>query len=235
MSIKRHPNRREVMKRFFWTGLAAGTGLIAPSPWSLGIQAASNRVPRTFKFNLSLDDEIIGTHKIHLKQDDATDVWRHETNINIRVSLGIFGDITYDHRCIEEWDQGRLLKLSSNTDDDGEKFQVSGQTDGDEFVTVGPNGRYRSPGRLMTTNGLWTESFCNQEEVIDAVTGGVIGVVIDPITTRRRRRKENQRQLNSYDVVSAKITGELLYDSAGIWSGGILQKSGQEIEYEQIQ
>jgi len=71
--------------------------------------------------------------------------------------------------------------------------------------------------------------------VIDAVTGGVIGVVIDPITNRRRRRKENQRQLNSYDVVSAKITGELLYDSAGIWSGGILQKSGQEIEYEQIQ
>lgn len=234
MSIERFHNRRQIMKTIFWSGLAAGAGFTSAFPSASLAQASTERVPRTFKFNLSLSDDKIGTHEIIITQDGTSDIWHHETNINVSVSLGIFGDITYDHHCVEEWENGRLRALMSKTNDDGEKFQVTGQATGSDFVTQGPDGQYRSPRQLMTTNSLWTENFCAQDEVIDAATGGVIGVVIDPINNRRRSRTEKQQQLSSYDVVSAKITGELLYDTAGIWSGGILQKNGQEIKYEQV-
>lgn len=222
------------MKSIFCSGLAAGAGFTSAFPWTFLAQAETERVPHTFKFNLSLNDDKIGAHEIIIAQDGASGNWRHETNVNVRVSLGIFGDITYDHHCVEEWGKGRLRSLMSRTNDDGEKFQVNGQADGNGFVTQGPDGQYRASGQLMTTNSLWSENFCAQDEVIDAATGGVIGVVIDPINKRRLSRTEKQQRLSSYDVVSAKITGELLYDTAGIWSGGILQKNGQEIEYEQV-
>jgi len=234
MSIEQFLSRRHIARALFTSGIVVGAGLILPVPSAHKTQAAMMRKPHIFKFNLSMGDDNIGAHEIKINQDGSSGIWRHETIIDVRVSLGIFGDITFYHHCIEEWQNGRLHTLMSETDDDGEKYQVNGHTDGTEFVTNGPDGQYRSSGRLMTTNSLWTESFCNQEEVIDAATGGVIGVVIDPINKGHSPSKTNKHQVSSYDVVSAKITGELLYDSAGIWSGGILQKNGQEIKYEQI-
>lgn len=224
-------NRRRVLGLFTSCVTIAANSILTPFP-VFAARSAIERASNTFRFDLILDEEKIGTHQITIGRVGISDIWRHETNVSASVSLGIFGDITFDHHSIEDWKHGRLQKLTSETDDDGEKFSVTGRADGDNFITNGPDGTFRASGDLMTTNDVWTETFCRQQEVIDAATGGVIGIVADP-AGQRTARDALKHGLRPYDVVSAKITGQLLYDDTGIWTGGTLQKNGQEIEYDQ--
>lgn len=232
MTRDKHDMIRRQSLSFLLAGLTVGFGSILMPASAYSAKPTSQQSPRTFRFDLILDEEKIGAHELVIKRIGSTDVWRHETTVRASVSLGIFGAITFDHHSIEEWEQNRLQKLESETDDDGEKFSVIGLIEDDEFVTEGPDGRFRAPGTLMTTNGVWTEKFCHQQEVIDAATGGVIGIVADP-ASRRTARSALKQGLRPYDVVSAKITGQLLYTDTGIWTGGTLQKNGQEINYDQ--
>lgn len=227
-----HPVERRRILSLLISGVAIGVSAMTTSFPVYAARSKIEQTPNTFRFDLMLDEDKIGDHQVTISRVRSSDIWRHETTVRASVSLGIFGDITFDHHSIEDWKSGRLQELTSNTDDDGEKFSVTGRADGEEFVTDGPDGRFRAPGDLMTTNDVWTERFCQQKEVIDAATGGVIGIVADPANNRTAREALNQG-LRPYDVVSAKITGQLLYTDAGIWTGGTLQKNGQEIEYDQ--
>lgn len=232
MPRENHQVDRRRLLGFFTSGIAVGISSILVPSSVAGARPEIEREPNSLRFDLMLDEEKIGTHQITMKPVGSPDVWRHETIVSASVSLGIFGDITFEHHSIEDWRDGRLQKLSSETDDNGEKFSVTGRMDGGEFVTDGPDGRFRASGQLMTTNDVWTEHFCRQQEVIDAATGGVIGIVADP-AGNGTGRDALKKGVRPYDVVSAKITGQLLYDKSGIWTGGTLQKNGQEIEYDQ--
>lgn len=223
--------RREALTLLF-SGVATGTVSMLIPASTVCAKALVKQAPHSFRFDLLLDQEKIGTHELLIEHTASADVWRHETTVDVSVSLGIFGDITFYHHSIEEWKNGRLVRLESETNDDGEKFSVVGRVEGDEFVTDGPDGRFRAAGRLLTTNDVWTESFCQQKEVIDSATGGVIGIVADPATGETTKAVTRQ-DLRPYDVVSAKITGQLLYNESGIWTGGTLQRNGQEIDYDQ--
>jgi hypothetical protein len=173
----------------------------------------------------------IGTHRIAVMPETESGNWRVEVAMDIKVSLGWFGEITFKHHCQEVWQDGRIVELTSTTDDDGDVFNVNGEARGADFALQGPSGPFLAPANLLTSSSAWSEAVCRQDQLIDATHGSVIGVVADLKGERQVETVRGRLRARRYDFVSPLLSGELLYGTEGEWIGGQLHRKGQKIDY----
>lgn len=214
---------------------AAALGPIAtPASWIVSMWPTLSHaapVPLDLVFDANWRGDRIGTHEIKVKPLDSGAAWRTEVLIDMTVNLGLFGKITFRHECIENWRNGRLVELTSKTEDDGSVFSVAGKAKGDKFSMEGPGGLKLAPSNLLTTSSAWSVEVCRQEQLIDVTHGDIIGVVANRKEPARVDTKGRTQAVQYYSVMSPLIAGDLVYDRNGIWLGGRLERSGASIDY----
>lgn len=195
--------------------------------------AGAQAPPRALdlEFRALWGNKQIGTHRIAVTPEGEPGNWRVQVVMDIKVSLGWFGEITFKHDCREVWQDGRIVELRSTTDDDGDVFSVNGEARGADFALEGPGGPFIAPGDLLTSSSAWSEAVCRQDRLIDATHGSIIGVVADLVGERQVETPRGAMQARRYDIVSPLISGELLYATDGDWIGGQLHRKGQKIDY----
>ena len=204
--------------------------LLAPRPARAAMPSVPDvAVSRTFEVFWGKD--AIGSHRIEVTPTGGPGDRDVAVDIDLLIDLGWFGEITYVHSSREAWRGGRIVRLESNTDDDGDVYSVSGRAAGDGFEVSGPRGLVKAPGNLMTSNGTWSESICGQKRIIDA-TGGTVVDLVARLQDRAGDEGDGSAGLaRAYQVTCPMIAGSFWYDAAGLWMRSRLVRSGYKIDY----
>jgi len=225
-----------VSRRSFLSGLGAFV-LTTPAAYPLMTWAAAPAGahaptrPIDLNFRMFWKRKEIGIHRVSVRPEGEAGSWRLATDIDLEVKVFIVGKIVFKHHAEEVWRNGRIMELKSETQSDGKVYGVSGRAEGNDFALKGPAGPYLAPGSMLTTNSLWTESVCAQRQLIDATNGSVIGLVTKERGAKSVATEAGASTARAYDVVSPLIAGEFWFNDEGVWTGGVIEKSGQKVNY----
>jgi len=209
-------------------GRRLALGAIAALPASGAVGALPIPPARRLGFRVMRNGSNIGQHVLDFEPDGP----RLTVRIAVDLAVGI-GPITlyrYTHRAVERWEDGRVVSLEAETNDDGSPSTITmRRQDGRLAVESSRAGRYVAPpGTLPATH--WNRRMLDGP-FINTQTGEVLRPTV------RREGAEPlpwapQRQGERF-VLSGAVDLETWYDAAPNWIGLRFRASdGSGIHYE---
>lgn len=195
----------------------AATAMVLPG-------AAGNR-----RFSVLRDGDRIGTHTI--VYSPATGETRISTEIHLLVKVAFFTVYEFSHRSQETWRAGRLMSLNSETVEHGETLHVEGAATPQGFRVVSKGGPFIASAATLTSNSLWTPAVLEQETLVDAQHGGIIGVSARKIADEQITVVGRQVRATRYTFITPYLAGSIWYDQENLWVHGELERDGSKIEY----
>jgi hypothetical protein len=169
---------------------------------------------QTWDFRVFLDQKEIGTHRFDLVDRDGERELTSEARMAVKVLF--VTAYTYDHHDVEHWNGDCLSKLSSTTDDNGDKHRVDVQRRDGETVVQTLEGTQRL-GQCVLTFAYWNPAMLQQTELLNSQDGknvkvkitdaGADAIVVRGVKTPARR----------YELRSEKLSIDLWYSEQQEW------------------
>ena len=153
------------------------------------------------------------------------------TEVEVSVKRLFLTVFSYSHRSEERWRDGRLVALKSQTTEGGETFRVDGAGGTSGFHVVGKEGPFIAPTAALTSNCLWNSAILQQEAVIDAQHGGVIGISVHQLGGDHIVIGGRPVAAKRFRFITPDLAGTLWYDDAGRWVSAALERDGAILEY----
>jgi hypothetical protein len=198
--------------------------LLAATPVITGPGDPANR-----RFSLVYKGHTIGRHVV--RSASVIEDVRVSTEIEVTVKRLFLTVFSYSHRSEERWRDGRLMALKSETTEGGETFSVDGALVAKGFRVVGKEGPFIAPPAALTSNCLWNSAILQQEAVIDAQHGGVIGLSVRKLADEHIVIAGRPMAATRFRFITPDLAGTLWYDDAGRWVSGALERDGATLEY----
>jgi len=196
----------------------AATAVVLPA-------AAANR-----RFSVLYKGDKIGTHTV--LYSSATGETRIETEIHLLVKVAFFTLLAFGHRSTEIWRDGQLMSLNSETVEHGETLLVEGAATPQGFRVVSKGGPFIASAATLTSNSLWTPAVLEQETVVDAQHGGIIGVSARKFADEQIAIAGRQVLATRYTFITPYLAGSIWYDENNLWVRGEFERDGSKIQYQ---
>ena len=172
----------------------------------------------------------IGAHTILYSA--LTGETRVTTEIHLLVKVFLFTVFAFSHRSEEIWRAGQLMFLNSETVEHGETLQVEGAATPQGFRVVSEGGPFLASAATLTSNSLWTPAVLEQETVVDAQHGGIIGVSARRVADQYIMVAGRQVRATRYKLITPYLAGSIWYDEENLWVRGEFERDGAKIQYE---
>ena len=209
-------------------GLAA-TGAAMPLLRPLPSVRAYAAARRDLRFRALWHGSSIGEHRVAFRTDGDRLVV--DTHIDIAVRVLFFTVFRLKHDAQEIWQAGRLVSVTSTTDRDGTRLQVSGNAVADGFRIVGEDGPFLATADLLTTNALWDSRIVHEQRLIDVQYGGEIGLVAKLLGDEQVDTPQGPVRASRYQIITPHYAGSVFYDGDQSWVKALIELKGQTIEY----
>ena len=209
-------------------GLAA-TAAAMPLLGPLASARAHAAARRDLRFRALWHGSSIGEHRVAFRTDGDRLVV--DTHIDIAVRVLFFNVFRLTHDAQEIWQSGRLVSVTSTTDRDGTRLQVSGNAAADGFRIVGENGPFLAAADLLTTNALWDSRIVHEQRLIDVQYGGEIGLVARLLGEEQVVTPQGPVRASRYQMITPHYAGSVFYDGDQRWVKALIELKGQTIEY----
>jgi hypothetical protein len=216
------------MSRRRLLGLAA-TAAALPLPRPLPSVRAYAATQRNLRFRALWHGSSIGQHRVAFGTDGDRLVV--DTHIDIAVRVLFFDVFRLTHDAQEIWQSGRLVSVTSTTNRDGTRLQVSGNAAADGFRIVGENGPFLAAADLLTTNAPWDMRIVHEHRLIDVQYGGEVGLVARPLGEEQVTTPQGQVHASRYQMITPHYAGTAFYDGGGRWVKALIEVKGETIEY----
>lgn len=178
------------------------------------LSAAADAVPQgAQRFTVLRNGDEIGSHVMDFKSDgDTTQIDIH-TNITVKVLM--ISVYHFEHEDHEIWKNGRLVSLTTRTDDDGTAHQLSVSDDAGNLNIKGDGKPWTRPAPPEAIPGsVWNQAVIKQTTILNTLDGSPMEVkVVDagPETVKVR----NGTQRAEHYILSGDLNRELWYDEKG--------------------
>lgn len=165
-------------------------------------------------FTVTRNDKPIGRQVFNFESENGLQIVRVRT----RIVYELLGVVLYrfDHDSTEIWRRGRMISLSSRTNDDGEKLELEARAEGPDLL-VRLNGKDE---RLKSTNfpaSLWNPLTVDAKSLVDTVNGEHLDV-------------EGKR--SDHFTLSGELARDLWYDDFNLLKEvKFTARDGSEIRY----
>lgn len=223
-SVTNRPTRRTVLAT-----LATGVTLSALPSLSWAAPSPDFVAPADRIFSVIYKDKRIGAHAVSFSK--TTGETRVATEIDLKVKALFLTVFAFSHRSEEVWRDGRLLSLNSETVEHGETLRVSGAATPKGFRLVGNAGPYTASAGALTSNSLWSPAVLDQDFVIDAQHGGVIGVSVRKLADEDLMILGRKVRTTRYRFLTPFLGGDIWYDETDQWVRGEFEQDGAQIDY----
>ena len=181
------------------------------------------------RFGIFYKGEKIGAHTVVTTPE--TGEIRVQTEVDLEVKALFFTMFSFSHRSEERWRNEKLVFLKSETVEHGEKLFVEGASAPQGFRVVSQAGPFIAAADSLTSNCLWSPAILEQETVIDAQHGGVIGLSVRKVADEQILVLGRQAHATRYRFITPYLAGSIWYDDAGRWVHGEFEHDGAMIEY----
>ena len=155
-----------------------------------------------------------------------------KTEIHIEAKLAFFPAYAFSHRSEEAWRAGRLMSLSSETVEQGERLRVEGAATPRGFRVLSKSGPFIASAATLTSNDLWTPAMLEQAKVVDARRGGIIGVNARKVADEPLVIAGRRVQATRYKFITPYYAGSIWYDQANLWVHGEFERDGSKVQYQ---
>jgi uncharacterized protein DUF6134 len=181
------------------------------------------------RFSVLYRGDRIGRHIV--RSTPAAEGIRVSTEIELTVKRFFVSVFSYRHRSEEVWRDGRLVALTSETTEDGATFRVDGGAVPRGFRVVGREGPFIAAAATLTSNCLWNHAILEEETMIDAQRGGVIGLSVRRLADEDVVIAGRSVAATRFRFIIPDLAGTLWYDDAGRWVSAELERSGGKLQY----
>jgi hypothetical protein len=131
-----------------------------------GVHASA--APRVWNFRAFLDDTPIGYHRFTLSEHGGVRELRSESRFEVKVLF--VTAYRYAHDATERWRGNCLDRMTSRTDDNGERLTVEAAGTGAGLAVTTATGREALPGCVMSF-AYWNPQILRQSRLLNAQTG----------------------------------------------------------------
>lgn len=136
---------------------------------------------QTLNFTVFRDDSPIGYHnfEFHPKGEQL----EVEIDVELEVKLMFVTAFKFRHVASEVWENGRLLRMESETNDDGDPYKVKVKRLG-EGLLVEVNGQQKlAPGNLLPSN-LWNRDLLKFDKFLHPILGKIMPLKVSELGKR---------------------------------------------------
>ncbi len=169
------PSRRQFLSQ---AGLLGTIAL----PWPVFAQTSPGDTPPSpglkstlpsqgLDFTAYRNGSRLGFHRIDFAEEGKRLIVDVEIAFDVKLAfIPLYG---YRHRNREVWEDGRLLSMSTETDDNGTDYRVEVVRDGNRLLADGVDGRLELPGDTLTTS-YWNETAMADGVWLDTQRGQLV-------------------------------------------------------------
>lgn len=196
-------------------GRGATAALLAPPPGG------------AIRFDVLRGDDVVGQHEVDFRADGG----RLAVETRIEVSVSVLGVVVfrYRHLGIESYEDGRLVRFKSETDDDGTRFRVDGEARPDGFAISTAKGMLMAPKDILV-GSYWTPRVLERRVLIEPKRGRIKEQRVEGRERVTVPVEGTARAAMRYRV-SGIINGTVTYDDSGRWIAATLVTRGTDIVY----
>jgi hypothetical protein len=201
---------------------------MAVTPAFGAIELASAYQPPILKFQVQRDGSPIGIVMERFQTQGSrllVDVY-----IEFVVKLAFIPVYRYEHRSREVWDGGRLVRLDTVTNDDGDPQSVTARPQGDQLAISGPTGNITVPGDILPSS-YWHPRFTDQKRMLDSQLGRVLEFTITNEGAERIAVQNNRMVEASKYAMRGDIDLDFWYDEKKRWRKMAFAIKGGFMEY----
>jgi hypothetical protein len=217
---------RVTRRRCLWLATAAA---VIPRFGPLVSTGAHAAAPRDLRFRALRHGSPIGEHRVTFRPDG--DRLTVETRVDIAVKVLFFTAFRFSHDAEEVWQAGRLVSVTSTTDDNGTLLRVSGHAVPDGFRIIGDDGPFLAAAHLLSSNALWDSRIVRENRLIDVQRGGEIGLVTRQLGDEQVDTPQGAVRARRHHIITPYLAGSVFHDYAGRWVKGLIEVKGERIEY----
>ena len=170
----------------------------------------------------------IGSHVIRFEKRGNPTIVRIEATVDYR--LAFIPLYLFRHAAREEWRDGRLVRMTAQTNDNGDDYEVVVAPNGATLdLTV--NGAAQSIDARLVPASLWNNALVGDRTVIDPADGELMKVSVresgeETITVRGRKVRARRYSM------TGDFQRDLWYDGDGVLLQVVFQgEDGSEIRY----
>ena len=166
-----------------------------------------------WKFDAILNDKVIGQHTFIYENEKTI------SNANFKFEY-LFMDFIYQHKSTETWQDGCLKTIESNTDDDGDLYEVSGYSATDQFLVTTNNETAALPLCVMTF-AYGNPKILEQKKLMNSQNGKYLDVDIQFLREENHMVKGKDILTDLWQIKAKSVDGDLLvhlwYDKNMNW------------------
>ncbi len=136
---------------------------------------------QSLNFTVYHNDAPIGYHKFDFRpRGDKLEV---EIDVDLEIKLLFVTAFKFTHVAFEVWENGRLLQMESETDDDGDSYKLKLRRLGDGMLVEVNGERKLAPGDILPSN-LWNRAILTEDKILDPIVGRVLPLKVMPLGMR---------------------------------------------------
>jgi hypothetical protein len=160
--------------------------VLIASALMFGAPAASmNFTPaakQSLNFTVYRDDAPIGYHNFifRLKGDKL----KVEIDVDLEIKLMFVTAFKFRHVASEVWENGRLLRMESETDDDGDPYKVKVRRLGAGMLVEVNGERKLAPGDILPSD-LWNRAILTEDKILHPIMGRVLPLEVTSLGKRK--------------------------------------------------
>lgn len=197
---------------------------------ALGLPAVAALTSETdIPFRVRMGESPIGMHSVAFEQrGDETHVF---VTIAFDVGVAFITLYEYEHRNHEVWRDGRLIRIETETNDDGDRYTLTGEATAEGFRFIGSEGEGLAPAGVAPTS-YWSRALLEAPAFLDTQKGRLLDLTVAP------QGRGAVAALNGDEIAACaySITGDLdltvWYDDADRWVKMAFSLNGNDFDYE---
>jgi hypothetical protein len=178
---------------------------------------AGSAAAEQLRFQVYLDERPIGEHSFRIA--GSGDTTRVTSRASFDVDFLFINAYRYRHTSSEVFRNGCLTAIDATTDDNGKRYQVSGEAAGDAFRIQATDGTERASG-CVKTFAYWDRDFLSKRRLLNPQTGDLESVRVQP-KGRDSIAVENGREVPAerFALRTDELTIDLWYNDDLGWVG----------------
>lgn len=165
---------------------------------------------------------LIGRHEMTVRRDGERLTIEHDNEIEV----GILFTVAYRREAHyrEVWQNGRLVRFESRTNDDGELLEVTAHAEGDRLVIEGPNGVIEAPAETAPTQPSHVGAI-DRRWFMKVGTGELLEANVEHGERDEVMVAHGQIEATPYRL-SGDLDQEVWFDDAGVFVKWLLPRGG---------
>lgn len=197
---------------------------------SLAVHAST----RDYSFTVLLDDKEIGQHSFSFTPLAVDGAYQLVSVASYDVKILFINAYQYRHRSEEQWADGCLQEITSNTDDNGDDFRVVGEKNA-KGMTLQVNGRPApAENPCVRTFAYWAPELLDASQLLNSQTGE-----LEPVGFADKGKKPLPWAQNvtakNIELATKNGTIQLWYGDDGRWLGlRTKMTNGRVLQYQPL-